>query len=66
MAEAIFNYNGVNTVIQCNLEEKMKDIMNKFSNKIQKDLNSLNFIYDADKLKEDLKFKDLKIQILIK
>ena len=72
MAEAIFNYNGVNTVIQCNLEEKMKDIMNKFSNKIQKDLNSLNFIYDADKLKEDLKFKDLirnsninKINILV-
>ena len=59
MAEAIFNYNGVNTVIKCNPEEKMKDIMNKFSNKIQKDLNSLNFIYDADKLKEDLKFKDL-------
>ena len=45
MAEAIFNYNGVNTVIQCNLEEKMKDIMNNFTNKIHKDLNSLNFIY---------------------
>ena len=72
MAEAIFNYNGVNTVIQCNLEEKMKDIMNKFSNKIHKDLNSLNFLYGGEKLKEDLKFKDLirnsnnnKINILV-
>ena len=72
MAEAIFNYNGVNTVIQCNLEEKMKDIMNKFTNKIQKDLNSLNFLYGGEKLKEDLKFKDLirnsnnnKINILV-
>ena len=72
MAEAIFNYNGINTVVQCNPEEKMKDIINRFANKVQKDIKSLCFIYGADNLKEDLKFKDLirnsninKINILV-
>ena len=60
MAEAIFSYNGANTNIQCNKEEKIKDIINKFANKTQIDIKSLGFIYGGDKLKEELKFKDLE------
>ena len=59
MAEAIFSYNGTNTTIQCNKEEKMKDIIDKFANKTQIDIKSLGFIYGGDRLKEELKFKDL-------
>ena len=35
MAEAIFNYEGINTTIQCELNEKMKDIIGKFVIKIE-------------------------------
>ena len=30
--QVIFNYEGVNTKIQCNLNDKIKDIINKFLN----------------------------------
>ncbi len=30
MAEAIFNYEGIETIIQCNINDKMKDIINKY------------------------------------
>ena len=29
MAEAIFNYEGINTTIHCDLNEKMKDIIGR-------------------------------------
>ena len=30
MAEVIFNYEGIDTTIQCNIDDKMKDIIDKF------------------------------------
>jgi len=39
MVEAIFDYKGVNTTIQCNLNDKMKDIFTKFGVKFKKDIN---------------------------
>ena len=36
MAEAIFNYEGINTTIQCEINEKMKEIINKFLIKLEK------------------------------
>ena len=32
MVEVTFNYEGINTIIQCNINDKMKDIL-KFFNK---------------------------------
>ena len=43
MAEVQFIYNGVNTTIQCQLNEKMKDICRKFKDK--ENLNNLNLHY---------------------
>ena len=50
MAEAIFNYEGINTTIQCDLNEKMKDIIDKFIIKIQNKENNLYYLYH--KIKE--------------
>ena len=36
MAEAIFNYEGINTTIQCEINEKMKDIIDRFLIKLGK------------------------------
>ena len=36
MTEVIFSYEGTNTTIQCDENDKMKDIYNKFLIKIKK------------------------------
>lgn len=46
-SKAIFIYNGNTTIIQCNLNDKMKEICQKFSSKIQVDLNNLFYIMVA-------------------
>ena len=50
MAKAIFSYNGTETVIQCLKEDKMKNICNKYSSKININLNSLFFIYGGNQI----------------
>ena len=35
MVEVIFNYKGIETIIQCNKNDKMKEIINKILIKIQ-------------------------------
>ena len=45
MAEVVFNYKGIDTIIQCNINDKMKDIINKFLIKIGENDNNLLYIY---------------------
>ena len=55
MTEIGFNYNGKKTIIQCQKDDKMKDIYKKFATKTGTDLNSLYFIYGGDtNLNEEL------------
>ena len=48
MTEIIFNYNGIITIIQSSQEEKMKDIFKKYTLKLEKDINSLFFVYSGN------------------
>ena len=62
MAEALFIYKGETIIIQCNnLEDKMKDIFNKFKSKIRKEEsnNNLCYIYNGDKINENLKINQI-------
>ena len=56
MVEVIFNYEGINTVIQCNREDKMKDIIKRFLIKIGKNENDNNllYLYDAKIVNNEL------------
>ena len=54
MVEVVFIYRGQNSIIQCNLNDKMKDIIKRFEMKLGKDINSLYFIYGGKKLEEEL------------
>ncbi len=45
MVEVTFSYDGINTIIQCNSNEKMKDIIQKFLIKIGKNENENNLLY---------------------
>ena len=60
MANVIFNYQGLETKIQCNKEDKMKDICNNFANKTGLDINLIYFLYDGKILNLELTFNQLK------
>ena len=54
----IFAFEGHNTKIPCSKEDKMKDICQKFANKINRNLNSLTFIYGGNIINFQLSFKE--------
>ena len=45
MAEIVFIYDGRSMTIQCNINQKMKDICINLSKKINTGINSLTFLY---------------------
>ena len=61
MAQILFIYEEENIIIQCNnLEDKMKDIINEFKNKIKKgEINNLYYVYNGDKINEELKLNQI-------
>ena len=69
MAEIIFIYDGQNITIQCNINQKMKDICINLSNKINTDFNSLTFLYGGRILNLEKKYNEItkenKITILV-
>ena len=48
--KVIFNFEGIESTIQCLVDEKMKDICERYSNKIGKNINSLIFLYGDNHL----------------
>ena len=54
----IFTLDCVNSAIQCLSNDKMGDICQKFATKVNKDINSLIFLYEGNKVNFELKFKE--------
>ena len=54
MFQVEFSFNGNNTIIQCNSEDKMKKIIEKFKNKVNIETNSVYFLYKGGKINEEL------------
>ena len=46
MVEMAFSFENIKEVIKCDMNEKMEDIFQKISTKINKDINIIYFIYD--------------------
>ena len=69
MAEAKFIYDGQDIIIQCNKNQKMKDICSNLSNKMNVNINSLIFLYGGNKLNLEKTFKEItkenKISIIV-
>ena len=64
MAEIRFTYEGNNTIIQCDINDKISEIINKFLTKINKEENtSLYYLYNGGKIKEELTFYELANQL---
>ena len=60
-ANVNFTLDGVPLSIQCNENDVMKDICQKYANKIQRNINTLVFLYGGNELNLNLKFKDVII-----
>ena len=54
----VFTLDGVNLTIKFTIEDKMKDICKNYSTKINKNLDSLLFLYKGNKVNFDLSFKE--------
>ena len=54
----IFNFEGREVIIQCSKNEKMKDICQRYSNKINININSLIFLYGGNQLNFNLNFNE--------
>ena len=58
MAEAIFNNGGIITIIQCSLNDKMKDIINMFLDKIKEKRDNFFYLYNGTEIKKELSFNE--------
>ena len=72
MEEVLFIYEGQQIIIQYNIEDKMKDIINKFKNKIKDEDNNLCYLYNGNIINEELILNEIikdknekKINILV-
>jgi len=54
----IFLLDGIETSIQCTREDKMKDICQKYSSKINKNMNTLLFLHEGNKINFDLTIEE--------
>ena len=57
-----FNYNGTKTIIQCQSNQKMKNIFQNYINKINVDKNNIYFSYDGkagNQFNEELTFEEI-------
>ena len=58
MSRVIFVYEGVDVIIQCTKDEKMKDICQRCANKIERNIYSLIFLYAGKQLNFNLSFNE--------
>ena len=49
-AKVIFTFDCVNLKILCSNNDKMREICQKFATKVNKDINSLIFLYEGNKV----------------
>ena len=63
MVEINFVYNGINTVIQSKMEDKLKEICQQFGIKLKIDTEKLIFIYGGEILNLDLELNQVLNQI---
>jgi len=54
MVKVIFTYKGIETEIQCNLNEKIEDIYKKYETKIGIDISKVFFIYNGNKINDNI------------
>ena len=57
-SKVIFSLDNINLIIECSKNDKMQDICQKFSKKINKPFNSLLFIYERNQVNFEQTFQE--------
>ena len=57
-AKVIFTLNGIQTEIQCLINEKMRNIINRFNIKSQININKAQYLYNGNQINLDITFYD--------
>ena len=60
-AKVIFSLEGTEIIINCSIEEKMRDICQRYSTKIESNLESLLFLYGDNPVNLELRFEEQAI-----
>ena len=63
MASVCFSYNSEETIILCNIQEKMRDIINRYRLKSQINDNKIQFLYDGKLINLNLTFLEQANQL---
>ena len=63
MSNVIVSYNGIETTIQCEKKDKMKDIINKYKNKSEIDINKIIFLYGGTKINLESTFNEIATNV---
>ena len=58
-AKISFTLDEVTTIVHCEKEEKLKDICQKFAKEINKNINSLLFLYEGIQIDLEFSFEEL-------
>ena len=58
MAEVIFNYEGENISIQCNIDDKMEDIINRYLQIKNDNIDNLYYLYNNAQINSELTFNE--------
>ena len=53
------DYNGTKTTIHCNRNEKIRNIMKRYGDKVEIDINKVYLLYNGKKVNEELSFEEL-------
>ena len=64
MAQIDFLFNGNLTTIQCNINDKFKDITNKYASKTENNINKVYYLYSCRRIENyELTFNDISNEI---
>ena len=58
MAEVIFNYEGANTSVQCEIYSKMENVIKKFLSKIEQKEDNYYYLYNGNSINKELTFNE--------
>ena len=60
MAQIDFSFNGIITTIQCNINDKFKDIINNYASNTGNDINKIYYLYSGQKIENyELTFNEI-------
>jgi len=59
MLKLIFNYKGLETVIQCNIYEEMEEVLKKYKSKMEIEIDNVYYLYNGDKINKENKLEEI-------